>query len=204
MDIFNEWGKIKQSKFSTQIKKEEVMNAIYNESNSIVKELKKRLAYKMNWSLFFALICTTGMIWTYDNPQALLISGIANFVFVSSYVVLRIYHRKMDKNLSHDDNLLKSLKSNETLIKSALNYETTSVLISLPVILIGAILFKDVYAGQSILEAIAEIKNLIVMVIVLAIGFPFVYIFGAKMNKIGFGPYLENLRKNINQLEILN
>ncbi len=64
MDIYKEWKKLSESKFSSQIKREEVMNAIYQESKSTISELKKRLGYKMNWVLFFALICTAGMIWT--------------------------------------------------------------------------------------------------------------------------------------------
>lgn len=204
MDIYKEWEKLEQSKFSTKIKNEEIMNAIYKESNSTVSELKKRLGYKLYWALFFMLICSAGMIWTIYKPQALLIFGLANIVFIISYLKLRSFHQKMDKNIDQDNNLLNSLKSNETLITSALNFETTSMFISLPVLIVGAALFQDVYTGQTIIETITVNKNLIMIVVFLSIGFPFVYFFGAKMNKIGFGSYLDKLRKNIHQLELLD
>ncbi len=204
MDIYKEWGKLGQTKFSTKIKNEEIMNAIYKESNSTVSELKKRLGYKIYWVLFFMLICSVGMIWTYNKPQALLIFGVSNLVFIINYIKIKLYHRKIDNNIQKDKDLLNALKTDELLIKSALNFESTSVLLSLPFLLIGAIIFDDVYQGQSIIEAIQLTKNLIMIIIFLAIGFPFVYVFGAKMKKIGFGLYLKNLRKNINQLEFID
>lgn len=204
MDIYKEWKKLSESKFSNQIKREEVMNAIYQESKSTISELKKRLGYKMNWVLFFALICTAGMIWTINKPQALLIFGVANIIYIASFFGLRFFHKRMDHQLKEDKSLLASLKLNENLLKSSLRLETNVTLISFPIILIGMILLKDVYNGLTILEAISGVNTLIVMVIVLAIGFPFVHFTGAKMNKIAFGAYLNNLRKNINQLEFLN
>lgn len=204
MDIYNEWKKLEQSKFSTKIKNEEIMNAIYKESNSTVSELKKRLGYKLYWDLFFMLICSVGMIWTYNKPQAMLIFGISNLVFIINYVKIKLYHRKIDNSIQKDNDLLNALKTDELLIKSALKFELSSVLILLPFLLIGSILFFDVYAGQSIIEAITVTKNLIMIVLFLSIGFPLVYFFGAKMNKIGFGSYLDKLRKNIHQLELLD
>lgn len=204
MDIYKEWKKLEESKFSTKIKNEEIMNAIYKESNSTVSELKRRLGYKLYWALFFMLICSAGMICTYNKSQAMLIFGVANLIFIINYVRIKLYHQKIDNNIQKDKDLLNALKTDELLIKSALKFELSSILTLLPFLLIGSILFFDVYAGQSIIEAITVTKNLIMIVVFLSIGFPFVYFFGAKMNKIGFGSYLDKLRKNILQLELLD
>lgn len=204
MDIYKEWEKLGQTKFSNQIKEQDIIHAIYKESNSTVSELKKRLGYKMNWALFFTTLCFLGTILTYEKPQAMLLLGISTLVFLLNYIKLKLPHSKIDKSNNKDKNLLNSLKSDESLIKSALKSELSSVLILLPFLLIGSILFYDVYAGHSIIEAITITKNLIMIIILMAIGYPFVYLFSTKMNKIGFDAHLEKLRKKINQLELLN
>lgn len=201
MDIYKIWRELPQNNVSTTIKKEEIMDAIHMESKSVVSQLKKGLGIKMKWILFFIVLFSFFMIWFYHQPQAAIIFAVMNALYIISYLKQRKFYNQMDHQVNPESTLLESFKFNESSIKSALRYEKNTMLIFIPVCVIGGLILPGIIKGMSIIELISNTQMVVVMIIALVLLIPAAYIIGNRMNQIAFGTHLQKLRKNISALE---
>ena len=201
MDINKEWQKLEQASLNqSSIKKEEIMEAIQLESTSTIAELKKRLGYKINWIIFFIISFLTVAAFHYSNIGIIAIMCLATIVYGLGYVVIKQEHRKL---VNHDEanlSVLDTLKANRQAIASALNKERLFGIFALPIMLVVGVSFSALKKGESFADIFAReyslIGILVVVFLIIILGF------GAeKMNKIGFGVYIQKLDDQIKDLE---
>lgn len=204
LDLFKDWQKIKEEKFSLQtIKKQEIMDAIHKDSNSTINTLKKNLKYKMMWSFGFIVCFTIWMLFSLDRPELLMIVGALNLSYIIGFILLSFKYRKMDSELDFTQNSLITMKKNLNLITGALKIEQNWGLFTLPSAIIIGILVSRHYNGYTILETITDSTYLLKIIILLIILVPIAFISTNKMNKSAFGKQLDKLRDNISKLELI-
>jgi len=200
MDINKQWQKLEQANFNETIKKEEIMKAIQLESTSTISELKKRLGYKINWIIFFIVAFLAIAAFHYNNTGIIVIMGVATLIYGVGYFMIKKEHRKL---VSHDEanlSVLDTLKANRRAIASALNKERLFGVFALPIMLVVGLSFGPLKKGQTFAEIFNTEYSLYVILafvaLIIIIGF------GAeKMNKIGFGSYIQKLDEQIRDLE---
>lgn len=203
MDIFKEWQKINQDKFSTQtIKKEEIMQAISKESSLTINELKKRLKYKIFWIVFFIALFIVWFISSLSHPSVLPFIGIVITCYVVGFVLLFNQYKKMDEQIDPDMNILDTMK-NAGSIKKALKYENYFGLFGFPVILICGAMVPKLSKGLTMLEVFSDVKFVLIILGCLAVLVPLMQILAKKMNDSAYGIYLKNLNENIRKMEEL-
>ena len=201
MDILEQWHKIEQEKFIHKpIKKEEIMEAIYQKSTGTMEILKTRLKYKMIWVLFFTLCFSGLLIWQFNNLTLAIIFGTATILYALGYLGLRKYHKQMGINRT-DMNTVELLKSNAKLIKGALKFESQMMLPLFPFMLIGGMIIPRVMDGDNLAQLFSEPRFLIIMIIGVVIFTPLLKIMGDKMNNYAYGSYIKKLEDNIQEME---
>lgn len=204
IDLFKDWQKITEEKFSLQtIKKQEIMNAIHNDSNSTIATLKKNLKYKMMWIIAFIICFSVWMMFSLDRPELLMIVGALNLSYVIGFILISIKYRKMDNELDFTGNSLSTMKKNLSLIKGALKIEQNWGLFTLPSAIIIGILVSRHYNGYTIMETLTDSSYLIKIIILLVVMVPLAVMATNKMNKSAFGKQIDKLRDNISKLELI-
>ncbi len=201
MDIFEQWHKIEREKFNNQtIKREDIMDAIYQKSKGTIETLKNRLKYKMNWVLFFMICFISLMIWQYNNLPALLIFAGMLTIYTLGYFGLRRRYKEMGTDLK-DGTSLEVMKSNYKTIVDALNFEMNASLPILPIMLLGGLILPALIKGESILQVFSEPKILIFGIIALLVLVPFTYFIAKKANDYAYGEFIQKLEHNIKEME---
>ena len=201
MDLFEQWHKIEKEKFINQpIKKEAIMEAIYQKSTGTMETLKTRLKYKMVWLLLFSGCFMGLLLWQIDNLILALIFGTATIFYISGYLGLRRYHKKMgtDRN---NWSTIDVMKNNYKLIKNALRFESQMMIPVFPIMLIGGMIAPRIMAGDSLSLIFSEPKFLIIMLIAIIIITPLLKLLSDSMNNYAYGSYIEKLEENIKEME---
>jgi hypothetical protein len=204
MDIYKEWQKVNEEKFSTQtIKKEEIMNAISKESSLTINELKKRLKIKIYWALFFITLFIVWFIFSLSYPTVLPLIGILLACYSAGAAMLWMHYRKMDSQLDMTQDTLSTMKNNSELIKKALRYENYFGLVTFPIAIVCGFILDDLYAGQTIMEAITQHNFAVKFIACVVILVPLLHILSDNMNKSAYGSYMKRLDENIGKMENL-
>lgn len=204
MDINKEWQKLEKARLKqSPIKKEEIMEAIQLESSSTIAELKKRLGHKINWIIFFIVLFLAVAAFHYSNIGVVAIMGLATLLYGVGYIVIKQEHRKL---VNHDEanlSVLDTLKANREAIVSALNKERLFGIFALPIMLVVGLSFGPLQKGQSFAEILEREYSLygilVIVFMIIILGF-----LAEKMNKVGFGGYIEKLNEQIQALEKVN
>lgn len=201
MDIFKEWKKIEQEKFNhSPIKKEHILEAIYQKSTSTMETLKTRLKYKMNWILFFMICFSGAMVWQFDNTPLLLIFGAMLIAYGLGYFGLKRYYDKMGVRME-GLNTLEVMKLNYEMITKALRFETNATLPIYPFMLLGGILIPGLIRGEGVIEILSEPKYLIALLVGTIVLVPLMKILADKANKYAYQAYISKLEDNIIEME---
>jgi len=204
IDLFKDWQKIAQDKFSSsKIKKQEIMDAIHNESNSTIFTLKKGLKTKIKWIIFFIILFTTWMLCSLNRPELLMIIGFLNISYIISLFLMVKQYKKMDSDLDYTGNTLGTMKKNLKLISTALQLERIWGFFNMPIAIIIGILISRHYKGFSILDTFSDPYYLTKIIVIMIIMLPLSLILTNKMNKSAFGKHTEKLKENIIRLELI-
>ena len=141
MDLLKEWQQLHQEKFNySPIEKEQIMKAIYQESNSTIATLKKRLAAKLYWIIFFLIAGGVWMIFSLDQPELLMVQGGFMAAYLLGLIAMGLEYRKMDDNFDFTDQTLPLMKKQHQAIKRALNFEKIWGVIAFPLAILGGLL----------------------------------------------------------------
>ena len=111
MDLHQYWQDLSEKKFSQpQLKKEDIMKAIHQESNSTISTLKKRLKHKLYWIIFFIILFSIGMFMVMDRPELLMLIGGFNFIYILGLLSLGYQYKKMTEGIPYDGSTLNLMK----------------------------------------------------------------------------------------------
>lgn len=204
VDIARAWQKLADEKFNQlTIKKDDIMTAITQESKSSIAELKRRLKFKLYWTVFFIVAFSTFLLFNLGNSNLILLTGIIVAAYAVGFFAMFFKYRKINASEIEDSNLLESTKHNAKLIKSVLNFEKAwGLIVFIPVIIIG-VLAGRVMDGHSLASCFQDTKTLTIMLGAVLIFTPLLIWSSNKMNKIAFGKYLKKLETNIIKMETL-
>jgi len=204
MDLLKEWQQLHQEKFNySPIEKEKIMKAIYQESNSTIATLKKRLAAKLYWIVFFLLVGSIWMLFSLDQPELLMVQGAFMATYLLGLIVMGIEYRKMNDNFDFTDQTLSIMKKQEQAIKRALNFENIWGIIAFPLAILGGLLLGHVSKGKTLIEFFQNPKSLGLALILIIVLVPIMYFISKKMNKSAYGNLMEQLQNNIRRMEDL-
>ena len=204
VDIAQAWQKLADEKFNQlTIKKDDIMTAITQESKSNIAELKRRIKYKLFWSVFFVVAFSIGLLFSLGNPDLMLLIGIIVAAYVLGFFAMFFKYSQINESEIEDSNLLKSVKNNARLIKSVLNFEKAwGAIVFIPIIFIS-IFGGMVIKGYPLVESINDPKILTIGIIAATVITPLLLWSTHKMNKYAFGDLIKKLEENIVKMETL-
>ena len=204
MDLLKEWQQLHQEKFNySPIEKEKIMKAIYQESNSTISTLKKRLKAKLYWILFFLIAGSIWMLSSLDQPELLMVQGVFMAVYLLGLIVMGLEYRKMEDDFDFTDQTLSIMKKQDQAIKRALNFENTWGIIAFPLAVLGGLLLGHVSGGKTLIDFFQDPKSLGLALVLIIILVPIMYFLSKKMNKSVYGDLMEQLQNNIRRMEDL-
>jgi Ca2+/Na+ antiporter len=204
MDLYKEWKKLDQEKFSNQtIQKTTIMSAIHQESSSAIYQLKKSLRHKINWVIFFITGIVIWMLFSLQRPELLLIQGVFLAYYVLAFVTLWLQYRKMGAEPDLSENTLTVMKNNAGFIKKAIDLETRIGLFVFPIAIVGGMLISRHYDGVTLAETFSDARLLTFMLVLVIILVPILHFAGKKMNNMAFGKHINRLDENIRRMEEL-
>jgi hypothetical protein len=204
MDIYKEWQSIQKEKFdSITIKKEEIMNTIYQDSNSTIGLLKTRLKHKRNWIVFFLIAFTVWGALSLDKPEILYIIIGLFFTYAYGFIMLTRSINNMSSSIDYSDQTLPMMKKNYELITGALNSENLMGFAIFPIAILVGLILPGLYRGQTIMDMIDNSRFLQYALLVMVVAMPIMFVITKKMNNYAYGKLIEQLKKNIHQMELL-
>lgn len=204
MDLRKEWQQLHQEKFNySPIKKEQIMKAIHQESNSTIATLKKRLAAKLYWIIFFLVAGGIWMLFSLDNPELLMVQGAFMAAYLVGLITMGLKYRKMDTNLDFNDQTLPLMKKQDQLIRRALNSEKIWGVVAFPLAIIGGLLLSHVSRGRTVAEFFQDPKSLGLALVLIIVLVPIMYYTSGKMNQSAYGNLMDKLQNNIRRMEDL-
>jgi flagellar biogenesis protein FliO len=205
MDLRKEWQKLQEEKFiQSSIKKEDIMKAIYQESNSTISTLRKRLKAKMNWTLFFLVGFIIFLLFNLENPDLVILLSVFAGAYLLGYIGMWTQYRQMSKEVDFSQPTLDLMKKNDLLVKRALYMERVFGVIFFPVAIIGGMLLSKVMNGGTIEDALQNSSFLIRGLILIIVLVPIMWWATNKMNKSAYGELMDRLSNNIRRLEDLS
>ena len=205
MDLRKEWKKLQEEKFiQSSIKKEDIMNAIYQESHSVISDLRKRIKAKMNWTIFFLIGFGIFMLFNLQNPDLLMLSGVFFAAYFIAFMGMWSQYRKMGKELDFGQPTLDLMKANDRLVRRTLNTEKVFGVIFFPIAIIGGLLMGSAMRGIPVSMALEDSGFLFKALILIVILVPIMWFASSKMNQSAYGELMNRLQNNIRRLEDLS
>jgi len=203
MDLYKEWQKIQEEKFnSLTINKENIMQSIYQDSNSTITQLRKRLTYKRNWIILFISLGVCWALLSIQNTDLLILISSLIGLYIIGFVGISFFVRSMNKEINYSDETLSLMKKNLALIKNSLKFENLWGLIAFPMALIAGVAAPYLYKGETILSLSNNTTLLLSVLGLICVLVPIMFVLTHKMNKAGYGSLIESLQRNIHQMEI--
>ncbi|MFK7982042.1 MAG: hypothetical protein AB8G86_18830 [Saprospiraceae bacterium] len=204
MDLLKEWQQLHQEKFNySPIEKEKIMKAIYQESNSTIATLKKRLKGKLAWIVFFLVAGSIWMLFSLDQPELLMIQGAFMAMYLLGLIVMGLEYRKMDNNFNFSDQTLAVMKKQDQVIKRALGFEKIWGIVSFPLAILGGLLIGNHSKGHTLAEFFQDPKSLGMALVLIIVLVPLMYFLTGKMNQYAYGNLMDDLQNNIRRMEDL-
>jgi hypothetical protein len=204
MDLFKTWEQANEKNVrQSPLSKEEVLNAIRQESHSTIAELQKRLRYKLYWIVGGGIVTSVWMLFNLQHTELLFILGIFQIQGLIFLLPIGSCYYKMGKSISITTNALSYMKTNVALISKALRLELIAGLATVPWSVMGGILLYNYYVGHTIMSALHNPVYFITTIVVLVIAIPIMLYGGKKANDYVYGDYIHRLNKNILHMETL-
>ena len=196
------WNEIKTEtgKFTT-VDRTEVEEAIHVRSKGPIGILRKKLRIKWYFCLLFTVLIAVGIPFV-----QVLASKILLLVLLAAYLIGDILLYQEDRILKKGIDMGASVKESLNLyykrIRDVLKYEELIGLTLYPVS-ITAGFFIGMRLGDPTDEIMNETRDWVALVISVLVFTPLSHLLARWMNKVAFGKYLKELKKNINELENL-
>lgn len=204
MDLLKEWQQLHQEKFNySPIEKEQIMKAIYQESNSTIATLKKRLKGKLAWIILFLMAGGIWMLFSLNQPELLLIQGAFMSTYLLGLIMIGLEYRKMEDSFDFTDQTLPLMKKQDQAMRRALKLETIWGVITFPLAIIGGLLVGNHYKGVTLAEFFQNPKSLILALVLIVVLVPLMYFITQKMNRYAYGSLMDKLQNNIRRMEDL-
>ncbi|MFT6810048.1 MAG: hypothetical protein ACJA01_003291 [Saprospiraceae bacterium] len=204
MDLYKEWQKIQEEKFnSISINKDKIMHAIYQDSNSTISQLRTRLKYKRNWIILFIAFGFIWAVYSIKNTDMLIIIGVLIALYFIGFVGISYFVRSMNKEINYSEETLSLMKINLSLINNSLKFENLWGLVAFPMALIAGVTVPYISKGASIISLSSNTTLLLTVPGLICVVVPIMFLLTHKMNKIGYGTLINQLQKNIHQMELL-
>lgn len=204
MDLYKEWDTLNKTKFNTTLTNQQIMEALTQQSNSSLAALKTRLKQKIYWAVLFTAIDTIWLLCSLKRPELLLILSFSLAIKIVLLVVTVGNYKKLQKDDILSENIAYAIKKNYTIIKNTLAFETAWGLFNMPIAIITASLIVNHYFGHTIAEYFDNAHKLTSLLIGIIVLVPLAMLGASKANKKAFGEHLDQLQKNIIQLETLS
>ena len=204
MDLLKEWQQLHQEKFNySPIEKEQIMKAIYQESNSTIATLKKRLKGKLAWIVFFLAAGSIWMLFSLDQPELLMIQGAFMAMYLIGLIVMGLEYKKMKDNFDFTDQTLSVMKKQDQVIRRALGFEKIWGVVFFPLAILGGLLISNHSKGHSLAEFFQNPKSLLIALGLIIILVPLMYFITGKMNQHVYGNLMDDLQNNIRRMDDL-
>lgn len=196
------WEELKSdTKEFTTIQKEELYKAIHIKSKGPIRKLHHQVKFKWYFCLFFTVAIGILIPWI-----DVLVSQILLLILLSAYLVgdILLYqeHKVLEKGIDMSQDLKTSLNEYYKRVKDVLKYEELVGLTLYPISLTAGF-FIGMKLGAPEEEIMNETSDWIALVITMIIITPLAHLLAKWMNKAAFGKYLNELKKNIDELEKL-
>nr|NQU92879.1 hypothetical protein [Bacteroidota bacterium] len=203
-DIALAWQKLADKiSLNSQINKQEIMTAIKMESHSGIAELKRRVKYKLYWSVAFIVLFTTAMLFFMGNIDIVILLGIIVAAYVIGFIPMFLKYRQIEDGIPENGDILQSVRYNTAQIKSVLRLEKTWGMITFTPVILIAILGGSVLDGLTLTECFQDPRILTKGLIAIGVFTPLLIWVSHKMNKYAFGSHLKKLEENIVKMETL-
>ncbi len=185
----------------TKTNKEEIMAAITQESKSPLSKLKQATKMRLNWTLFFTIICLIGMVGSYQYPRAVLLWGFGFAYYFWGLLSIRHYLKKLDEHFDH--NIKSVLENYYHRLTKMLSVEERISTFVIPFSVVLGFTLSGVYDGETFAQIFDNGKKVafLLAVTILFSAFSFWYI--KKLNYIAYGKYLEKLKTNLDLLNTI-
>jgi len=204
MDLISTWQEIQEEKFNSLIiNKEEIMKTIHMNSNTTINQLKTRLGYKRNWIVFFLTVFIIWGAFSIGNIEIMSMIGLSIILYGAGLIGISKNLRQMNDELDFSEQTLAIMKRNYQLISNSLKFENAWSIVSLPLALIVGVVVAQAYRGYTFEDMLQNAFLLKIIIAGLIVIVPIGYFSAVKMNQHGFGGLLEQLKKNIHQMEVV-
>jgi hypothetical protein len=203
MDLYKEWDTLNKTKFNTTLTNPEIMEALTQQSNSTLAELKTRLKQKIYWTLSFATIDAIWLLCSLKRHELLLILSCSLSIKIIFLIVTVSNYKKLQKDDILSENVTRTIKKNYAILKNTLAFEMVWGLLSIPIGILTASLIVNYYFGHTISDYFNNAHRLTSLLIGFIVLVPLAMIGASKANQKAFGGHLDQLQKNMIQLETL-
>lgn len=170
-------------------------------SNSPFKKIKASFFYNMLWTIFFTSLYLI-LFFIIDYWQIRM--AILFLVVVHIFGILSAYkqYKSINPTVTADQSVLEELKRQHKSVKNWMNAHLWSGLLFYPVSIGGSFVLGGAVGSSKSIEVFLSrpymLLTLMSLIIVLT---PLCHFLGKKLLKISFGKHLNDLQKNINDLE---
>ncbi|MEM6967574.1 MAG: hypothetical protein AAF573_22610 [Bacteroidota bacterium] len=203
MDLNEAWKKLNEEKFSSSIKKEDIMEAIMKESSLTIFKLKKGLKYKLYWVYFFIALFTVGIFLSLDKLPLLILSSIFLILYIMGALTLYGQLENMDDQIDASKDTLSEMRKHRDLMKQALKNETRWGWVTFPIVIAAVFFLPPLVEGLPLTEIITDSKFLVKLAIGYGLIMPIAMWVANKMNDHAYGGHLNELEENIKRLEAM-
>lgn len=203
MDLYKEWDALNKTKFNTTLTNQQIMEALTQQSTSSLATLKIRLKQKIYWTLSFAFIDAIWLLCSLTRHELLFILSCSLAIKIVFLIVTVGNYKKLQKGNILSENVAETVKENYNIIKNTLAFEMAWGLFSMPIGIITMSLIVNHYFGHTISDYFDNAHQLTSLLIGLIVLVPLALLGASKANKKAFGGHLDQLQKNLIQLETL-
>lgn len=205
MDLYKEWDTLNRTKFNNPtLNKQEIMKAINQHSHLTLAELQKKLRMKINFALVITAMQVIWMLFSLTKPDLVIIISIPLLVSIIGLITTVSYYKKLQINNLLVADVTSAIKTNITITKHILRFETITSLFGLPISVLTGTLAANFYMGHTLVDFAHNQIQLLTTIICLVVLVPLGLIFAIKMNEKAFGEHLQQLQENMRELEVMN
>lgn len=177
-------------------------SAIANgQSNSPLQRIRASFFYNMLWTLFFSCLYLI-IFFVIDFWQ--IKAALAFLIVVHILGALSAYkqHKNINPVIMADQSVLEELKRQHKSVKNWMNAHLRSGLLFYPVSIGGSFLLGGaIGSSKSVEDFMARPYMMLTLISLILVLTPLCHFFAKKLVKMSFGKHLNDLQKNIDDLE---
>lgn len=171
------------------------------QSNSPLKKIKTSFFYNMLWTILFSCLYLI-LFFVIDFWQ--IKSALVFLIVVHILGILSAYkqYKSINPTIIADQSVLEELKRQHRSVKNWMNAHLRSGLLFYPVSIGGSFLLGGaIGSSKSVEDFVSRPYMLLTTIILIIVLTPFCHFLAKKMLKSSFGKHLNDLQRNIDDLE---